>query len=252
MKTKLPLLAATFLFAAYPFLCSAQFYLRVSDPQATWKNAPATIEEAVFTLAPHGAFTEVGMYLTFSAKGSESLFAPDLPLEVRFEFQLPKEAMVTDSWLWVDDQIIQAKILDRWTASQIYESIVNRRRDPSILFKDYSGRYRLQIYPLPMGKSRKVKLTFLVPNSWSENEVKWLFPKAWSHYRAPFPTCKYGYFLRRNGRIRGCTPIRTCPSGTFPRRSWVVLKRLLFPKTTLPVISSLKLSLTLLGKRAFI
>ena len=136
MKQKLLLLVASLLIASFPIICSAQFYLRVYDPQASWRTAPVNIDEAIVTLAPHGAYTEVGMYLTFSAKGAESLFAPDLPLEVRFEFQLPREAMVTDSWLWVDDQIIQAKILDRWTASQIYESIVNRRRDPSILFKD--------------------------------------------------------------------------------------------------------------------
>ncbi|MBP9872384.1 MAG: hypothetical protein KBC60_00020 [Haliscomenobacter sp.] len=178
MKQKLLLLAASLLVAALPIIGSAQNYLRVYNPQASWRTAPANIDEAIFTLAPHGAYTEVGMYLTFSAKGAESLFTPDLPLEVRFDFQLPREAMVTDSWLWVDDQIIQAKILDRWTASQIYESIVNRRRDPSILFKEGSGRYRLQIYPLPMGKSRKVKLTFLVPNSWSENEVKMAIPES--------------------------------------------------------------------------
>ncbi|HEX8549755.1 MAG TPA: VIT domain-containing protein, partial [Cytophagaceae bacterium] len=88
-------------------------------------------------------------------------------LEIEHNFDLPKEAIVTDSWLWVGDSIIQAKILDQWTASQIYEGIVNRRKDPSILTKGGEGNYKLKIYPLLPNEIRKVKITYLVPLKWA-------------------------------------------------------------------------------------
>lgn len=155
----------------------AQFLLRVTDPARGWPTLDARIEEAAVTLAPHGAYSEVGIYLTFSAKGKEYSFAPGTPLEISYAFDLPARAMVTDSWLWIDDTIVHAQILDRWTASTIYEGIVSRRKDPSILTKESDTHYLLKVYPLPMGKSRKVKLSFLLPNEWTEDEVRTLLDR---------------------------------------------------------------------------
>ena len=97
-------------------------------------------------------------------------------LEAVLNFSLPKNSIVNDSWLWIDSTIIKAKILDRWTASTIYENIVNRRRDPSILTKEGNDRYILRIYPLIMGASRKIKINYLVPGAWSPRDVQTLLP----------------------------------------------------------------------------
>lgn len=148
--------------------------LYVLDPQFSWQQQQGTIEEAIFTLKPQGVYTEVGMYLTLSALNTT--FAEGQQLEIVLDFNLPVEAIVNDSWLWVDKDIIRAKILDRWTASTIYENIVNRRKDPSVLYKNGQGRYQLRIYPLIKGKSRQVKINYLVPASWTETEVVTTLP----------------------------------------------------------------------------
>ncbi len=62
-------------------------------------------------------------------------------------------------------------ILDRWTASAIYEGIVERRRDPSILTKIGPTSYELRVYPLTSNMPRKVKITYLVPANWSSSQV---------------------------------------------------------------------------------
>lgn len=164
----------TWLFFASFFLYQplmAQFNYWISDPSQRGPTPVAGIDEAFFTLEPKGAYTELGIYLVFSAGESEYLFEPNASLELIYEFSLPEEAMVTDSWLWVEDEIIRAKILDRWLASTIYEGIVNRRQDPSLLIKESATQYRLQVYPLPNGFSRKVKITAMVPNEWTETDV---------------------------------------------------------------------------------
>lgn len=137
----------------------------VLNPQQNWYQYSATLEEATITLRPVGLYTEVGLYLTVSAK--EAQFQKGTQLEAVLNFSLPANSIVNDSWLWIDTTIIRAKILDRWTASTIYENIVNRRKDPSILTKEVNGRYTLRIYPLIMGESRKVKINYLVPGNWS-------------------------------------------------------------------------------------
>lgn len=147
---------------------SAQPWLTVNDPQL-WDQFPGTIDEASIVVKPKGIYMEVNMYLTFSAQGS--YFAPSDTLEVVLDFDLPQDAIVHDSWLWIEDEIIKADIIDRWTASAIYEEIVGRRQDPSILFKQTATRYQLRIFPMAANSSRSVKISYLVPTKWQGGEV---------------------------------------------------------------------------------
>ena len=108
-------------------------FLNVENPQNRGNIAQGTIEEATFSVRPKGVYTEVGVYLTFSARGTQ-FFASE-QLEVHFSFSLPEGAAVTDSWLWVGQDIIRAILIERGKATDIYDGIVNTRRDPSLLVK---------------------------------------------------------------------------------------------------------------------
>ena len=119
--------------------------LTVRDPRR-WRNGQGTIEEAVFSIRPKGLYMECGMYLTFSAR--DLSFDNNDSLEVEFEFDLPHGSIVHDSWLWIEGDIIRGEIMDKWTAASIYENIVRRRRDPSILFKRGNNNYELRIFPM--------------------------------------------------------------------------------------------------------
>jgi Ca-activated chloride channel family protein len=147
---------------------SAYSYLTVNDPR-NWNSMPGTIEQATITVKPKGIFMEIGLYLTFSARGWYA--GSNDSLEVVFNFQLPENSIVYDSWLWIEKEIIRADIMDQWTASTIYETIVNRRRDPSILFKRSQTDYELRIYPLIASSTRRVKISYLVTAQWNSNET---------------------------------------------------------------------------------
>lgn len=148
--------------------------LTISNPHG-WSSGRGTIEEAILTIHPRGMYMEYGLYLTFSARGQN--FNGGEQLEIIFDFDLPKDAILNDSWLWVGDDIIKAKILDQWTATLIYEGIVQRRKDPSILKKVNQTHYSLNIYPLLPGETRKVKISYLVPTNWSQNSVSAQIPE---------------------------------------------------------------------------
>jgi len=157
-------------------LFSANGLRIVNVRQETWGD-PGTIERAVLSIHPKGAYVEQGLYLTFSDRGN--YFLPGDSLEVLFYFELPKEAYVTDLWLWVEDSLMRALILDRWTATNIYEGIVKRRRDPSLLTINDYGNYlqcNLRIFPLMPGKTRRIKMTFLTPAVWTKSSAKCTLP----------------------------------------------------------------------------
>lgn len=155
----------------YASILLAQTNLTVLDPRrGNWTQQQGTIDEATFVTHPEGIYTAVDMYLTFSARGT-SFQNPFDTLEVVFNFTLPDNAIINDSWLWIDTVIVKADIFDRWTASTIYENIVQRRQDPSILFKEGNGKYQLRIFPMVANKSRKVKISYLTTAQWGLNQV---------------------------------------------------------------------------------
>jgi len=151
--------------------------LRVGDPRNSWYTDQGTIEEALLTVRPKGLFMEYGLYLTFSSRGTNWTNQQDT-LEVTLKFDLPENAIIYDSWLWIGDNIIKAKIMDKWTASTIYENIVKRRRDPSILMKQSATQYELRVFPMAGNQTRKVKITYLMPTTWNKSNVVSAIPTA--------------------------------------------------------------------------
>lgn len=150
------------LFQLFNYQVSAINSLIVTDPRNTRNVFQGTIEEASLSVRPSGVFLEYGLYLTFSSRGTPLNSSKDT-LEVVLNFELPENAIVFDSWLWIGSDIVKANILDRWTASSIYEGIVNRRKDPSILFKKSASQYELRVFPMAGNSTRKVKITYLMP-----------------------------------------------------------------------------------------
>ncbi len=172
-------------------------YIYVQDPQF-WEQDQGTIEEAHFTIQPRGIYMEVGMYLTLSGKGT--YFENDKRnVEIIMGFDLPENSIVIDSWLWIDEDIIQADILDRWTASNIYNDIVGRRQDPSLLTKNGDNQYELRVFPMQSDSTRRVKITYLVPGDWKNGEVSIPLPTGLLQSSAnPIPNIKVQSFLNNN------------------------------------------------------
>ncbi|MCP3929198.1 MAG: T9SS type A sorting domain-containing protein [Bacteroidetes bacterium] len=180
-KFSFPLLV---FFASVQF-CLSQNSLRIINPQEWWWDWDSgKIEDVQISVEPKGAYMEVGLYLSLSAAGGG--YTESDSLEIVFNFTLPDKAIVHDSWLWIEDTIVKGEIMDRWAASFIYEEIVARRTDPSILTKNNDNNYELRIYPLVANKPRKVKITYLTPADWTNNSVSAVLP-TWMIYTSDIP-----------------------------------------------------------------
>lgn len=158
------ILFTSILYSQYSF---GYDYFSINKPNSTsWNvNGKGTIKNTQISVFPRGIYAEVSITFEVSAEGANGIQAGDT-LEAVIDFSLPQKSLVIDSWLWIDDTtIVQAKHLDRWTATNIYENIVRRvRRDPSLLTKSYWGdNYNIKIYPLMYTTPRKAKITYLVP-----------------------------------------------------------------------------------------
>lgn len=84
----------------------------------------------------------------------------DRAVEGRYVFPLPLGAVVSDFAMWVNGELLEARILDADEARAIYEDYVRRAIDPALL--EYVGRTTLsaRIFPIPAGGERRIELTY--------------------------------------------------------------------------------------------
>jgi hypothetical protein len=175
MKT-LPKLMITALFLALQFSAAISLNLTITNPRVSFTKYPGTIEEMKMTVKPQGAYLEVGLFLTFSPRGSVFSSVTDT-LEAVLDFELDPKAFINDLWLFVNDTVyIKAKLMDKWTAGFIYEGIVQRRLDPSILYKKDQNKYQVKVFPLLGNSTRTVRINFYVPCTWSDYTISAKLP----------------------------------------------------------------------------
>ena len=176
MKFKTLLLASFFL--CFFINAHSQNYLRVVDPDNWWGTNSSQpdwhfgLPHGIFTdlslvVSPQGIYTEIEVYATITQL--DNLWADEL--EIIWQFDLPAQTIVHDSWLWVEEDIIKADMVDYWTALTTYEGIVDRNEDPSFFYILPDNRYEIRIYPLFQDFNRRIKMSFLVPADWSSEKV---------------------------------------------------------------------------------
>lgn len=150
--------------------------LTVASPRTGFSRYPGTIEDIKMTLKPHGSFIEAGIFITISPKGS--IYSSDKDtLEAVLEFELDQKAFINGMWLFLNDSVyVKARLLDKWTAGYIYEGIVQRMADPSILFKKDQGQFTIKIFPLIGNSTRTVKINCFLPAEWTDSLISTILP----------------------------------------------------------------------------
>jgi Ca-activated chloride channel family protein len=136
-------------------------FYRIRNVDYPWYWQDGTIEQSVISVKPKGQYVECGLYLDFSTHGTT--YSEGDSLEIYMRFSMPENIEITDLWLWVGDDIMRGIVMDKWTASDIYNGIVNLRQDPALLLKVGANEYDLRIFPLMTDLPRRIKLTYLVP-----------------------------------------------------------------------------------------
>ncbi len=156
---------ALFLFS----LCQSEAgYINITDPNSSWYHFDNDIKACSLFVSPKGLYCQYDLEMEVGVK-NYSNYADSL--EIHYQLNLPTSWTINDSWLWVGDTIVPAMLIDRARATEIYESLVSRRTDPSLLTWDTYGSVNLRVYPLFAGQSRRFRISFLAPTDWSLDNV---------------------------------------------------------------------------------
>ena len=84
-----------------------------------------------------------------------------LALEGEFTLPLPAGATVTGAALDINGKMIDAAIVEKKRAQEVFEAIERKGADPALIESVGGNSYRTRIYPIPGNGSRRIRITFI-------------------------------------------------------------------------------------------
>ncbi len=83
--------------------------------------------------------------------------------EAYFYYRVPAAATLDDLALWVNGVRRPARVLERQKAREVYQGIVNQKRDPALVERLRGNLFRIRIFPVPAKRRTRVQLSFVQP-----------------------------------------------------------------------------------------
>lgn len=171
---KKPFLFLTFFSVLLATQAMAISSLVTGNPKFLNYTANGSIKDVDIQVTPRGLYAEIAVVFSIQGAGSQTD-----SVESVLNFNLPENSFIHDSWLWLDaNTIIVADIIERGLGTQIYNSIVQRRQDPSLLVKMTDNIYQLNVFPHLPGTNftRKVRILYATPFIWNGNTASVSLP----------------------------------------------------------------------------
>jgi Ca-activated chloride channel family protein len=81
-------------------------------------------------------------------------------MEGHYLFPLPADANVNQFSMWMNGKEVHAELLERETATQIYQSIVSRRRDPGLLELIGTQLLKVHVFPILAKSDTRIRLSY--------------------------------------------------------------------------------------------
>ncbi len=145
--------------------------LTARDPG--WR-LPAKVDSRNFTL---DVVVEAGFARTTV---DQTFFNPtNRSLEGLYSFQVPHEATISRLAMYVDGTLMEGAVVDRSRGRDIYEGIVERRRDPALLEWMGGDAFKMRLFPLPGRSEKRVFLSYteLLSRSYDTTELSVPIPE---------------------------------------------------------------------------
>ena len=81
-------------------------------------------------------------------------------LEGVFYFPLPQDASISGFGMWIGDQLVEADVVEKQRAREIYETILRERRDPGLLEWTGGNIFKARVFPIPAHSEKRITITY--------------------------------------------------------------------------------------------
>lgn len=81
-------------------------------------------------------------------------------LEGVFHFPLPHDASISGFGMWIGDQLIEADVVEKQRAREIYETIKREKRDPGLLEWAGGNVFKARVFPIEPYSEKRIRIVY--------------------------------------------------------------------------------------------
>ena len=81
-------------------------------------------------------------------------------LEGVFHFPLPQDASISGFGMWIGNELVEADVVEKQRAREIYETILRERRDPGLLEWAGGNIFKARVFPIEAHSEKRIKITY--------------------------------------------------------------------------------------------
>lgn len=97
-------------------------------------------------------------------------------LEGIFHFPLPADASISNFGMWIGDELVQADVVEKQRAREIYETILRERRDPGLLEWAGGNIFKARVFPIFPHSEKRVTITYTQVLPMRNGTYKYSYP----------------------------------------------------------------------------
>jgi hypothetical protein len=81
-------------------------------------------------------------------------------LEGTFHFPLPQDASISGFGMWIGNDLVEADVVEKQRAREIYETILRERRDPGLLEWTGGNLFKARVFPIEGRSEKRIKIVY--------------------------------------------------------------------------------------------
>jgi hypothetical protein len=84
----------------------------------------------------------------------------DSRLEGTFHFPLPQDASISGFGMWIGNELVEADIVEKQRAREIYETILREKRDPGLLEWNGGNEFKARVFPIEARSEKRIRIVY--------------------------------------------------------------------------------------------
>ncbi len=81
-------------------------------------------------------------------------------LEGVFYFPLPDDASISGFGMWIGEELVEADVVEKQRAREIYETILREKRDPGLLEWSGGNIFKASVFPIFPNSEKRIKISY--------------------------------------------------------------------------------------------
>ena len=141
----------------------------------------------------------------------------DSRLEGVFHFPLPQEASISGFGMWIGNDLVEADVVEKQRAREIYETILREKRDPGLLEWTGGNIFKARVFPIEAHSEKRIKIVYTQVLPLRANRYRYSYG-----LRSELLRTKPLRELSLNVTVNSALPLKsvTCPTHTARVVGW--------------------------------